>query len=612
MQLSDVTAPGFSAVSRHQTFVRDALRRLGVKRFVLGIHSSAFPPAELDSGYGAPLSKAGERILAFATQLGFDALQLGPSGQVSPANLSPYDGTIFARNTWTLGLAELASESFDALLAPADLERVASGAARSTRVDAQRAERVSREVLDACHARLRQLRTNDPEHRLVHELARFRGENAAWLELNAVYEAIAARSVDDPALFEPALIALFDRSPEGVQRRAALRATLGAAIERNELAQYLCHAQHAAFRARARAHGLTIWGDMQVGFSHRDRFLYRDAFAARWRLGAPPSRTNPHGQPWGYPLLEPDQLDRADSAARQLFGLRVRKLLLEHDGVRIDHPHGLVCPWVYRSDDADPYHAVRHGARAFESSDSDDPDLQRWAIARVNDLNPATRSKFADDRVRSLDDAQVARYSRLFDVLADAHERGLAFHDVFAAEVLSTCPYPLRRVLERHGLGRFRVTQKANPNDAGDVYRTEHAEPHDWLMLGTHDTPPVYAVASGWLRDGSAQPRAAYLAQRLIGVAGDRAAAAASFAADEHDLLRASLADLFRSRAENIYIFVGDLFGETEPFNRAGIVHPDNWTARLPENFEEIYAERLRSGRALDIVGALRLALTAA
>jgi 4-alpha-glucanotransferase len=573
---------------------------------------SAFPPGELDSGYGAPLSKMGERVLAFAAQLGFDALQLGPSGQVSPANLSPYDGTIFARNTWSLGVEELADEAFGALLSPAILERLASKAPVSTRVDAQRAERVSREVLDASYARLCQLRKSEPQHRLLRELDRFRSENAAWLEMNAVYEAIATRTIDDPAQFDPALIALFERGPAGVQRRAAVRATLGAAIERSELGQYLCHAQHAAFRARARTHGLAIWGDMQVGFSHRDRFLYRDAFAANWRLGAPPSRTNPHGQPWGYPLLDPDQLDRADSPARQLFALRVRKLMGEHDGVRIDHPHGLVCPWIYRSSDPDPYQSVRHGARAFESSDSDDPDLRRWAIARNEDLNPAAHSKFADERVLSLDDAQVARYSRLFDVLTGAHEPGVELRDVFAAEVLSTCPYPLQRVLERHALGRFRVTQKANPSDAGDVYRTEHAEPNDWLMLGTHDTPPVYEVARGWLRDGSAQPRAAYLAQRLVSAAGDRAAAAASFAAGEHSLLCASLADLFRSRAHNVSIFVGDLFGETEPFNRAGVVHPDNWTARLPENLEETYMERLRAGRALDIVEALRLALASA
>ena len=47
--------------------------------------------------------------------------------------------------------------------------------------------------------------------------------------------------------------------------------------------------------------------------------------------------------------------------------------------------------------------------------------------------------------------------------------------------------------------------------------------PEDWLMLGTHDTPPVYTVATQWLRDGSAQLRAAYLAERLIRDPSERA-----------------------------------------------------------------------------------------
>ena len=247
-------------------------------------------------------------------------------------------------------------------------------------------------------------------------------------------------------------------------------------------------------------------------------------------------------------------------------------------------------------------------ARAFDSPDGPDPDLARWAIARHGDLAPAAHSPFADDWVRQLDDAQVARYSRLFDVLVTLCEGRGAARDVFAAEVLSTCPYPLGRVFMRHGFGRFRVIQKADLTNSGDVYRTDLAQPDDWL-LGTHDSPPVSPVARGWLQDGYAPLRAAHLAERLI-EDGRASRAAARFASSEGERLCASLADLFGSRAENVYVFVGDLFGESQPFNRPGVVHPDNWTFRLPEDFGEVYAERLREGRAFDIASALRLALT--
>jgi 4-alpha-glucanotransferase len=541
--------------------------------------------------------------------LGFNALQLGPSGQISTSNLSPYDGTAFARNIWSLELNALAEEEFASLLGPEALDRLALGQRREARVEPERVDRIVRQALDQCYTRFSQLRERVPQHPLLRDFRHFRAEHAEWLELNAAYEAVSARFGDDPARFEPVVRALFEPGFAGKQRRAALRQTWGPAFERSELAQYLCHAQHARFRERARSEGLALWGDLQVGFSHRDRFLHEDCFAPRWLLGAPPSRTNPDGQPWGYPVLDPDQLDSPGSPARRLFELRLRKLLSEYDGLRIDHPHGLVCPWIYRASDADPHHAVCHGARAFDSPDSPDPDLARWAIARRSDLDPAERSPFADNRVRRLDEAQVARYARLFDELAAARN-GLAVSDVFAAEVLSTCPYPLQRVLARHGLGRFRVTQKANPIDPDDVYLTEHARPEDWVMLGTHDTPPVFPLVAEWLRNGSARARAAYLASRLFDDPAERDAAAARMASSRREILCASLADLFMSGADSIFVFVGDLFGELEPFNRPGLIHPDNWTARLPEDFEDVYAARLREGRALDVAAALRMALT--
>jgi 4-alpha-glucanotransferase len=590
-------------------FVRDALRTLGIRRFVLGVHVSAFPPSAWDAGYGTPLSPAGQRLLAFAARLGFNALQLGPSGQISPVNVSPYDGTAFARSTWSLELAALATDEFANLLPRDAIERLELGPGGGTRIEPQRVQRTIHAALDACRARLAQLRATHPQHPLLRDFERFRLEQSSWLELNAAYEVLSERVGDDPSRFSSEDRALFEASAAGRHRRAALRAACGPAIERSELAQYLCHRQHARFRELAREHGLALWGDLHVGFSHRDRLLYASCFTPRWLLGAPPSRTNPDGQPWGHPVLDPDQLDDAGSPARQLLDLRLRKLLSEYDGIRIDHPHGLVCPWIYRANDPDPHVAVRQGARAFESPDSRDADLARWAIARAGDIDPTVRAPYADDRVRHLDEAQVTRYSRAFDLLATL-DGGRPMRDVFAAEVLSTCPYPLQRVLARHGLGRFRVTQKADPARVDDVYRTEHARPEDWLMLGTHDTPPVFPVAAEWLRNGGAHARAVYLASRLIGDPVERDAAAAQLASSPGELLCGHLADLFVSHAENVYVFIGDLFGEHEPFNRAGIIHPDNWTPRLPDDFEAVYATRRREGRALDIAAALRIALT--
>jgi len=590
--------------------IRAGLAKLGIDRFVLGIHASSFPAGSWDTGYGAPLSREGERVLRFAHELGFNALQLGPSGTISPINLSPYDGTVFARNPWMLGVEALTHEAYGALLHDDDAALLHGSSEQRRVVNAERAQLNIQNVLDLCYERFVERRRASPEDPIVGALADFRVEAREWLALDACYEAIAARAGDDPRLFEPALGAMFQSGDAGEARRSALRATLGAGIERAELAQYLVHAQHRGFRAQASQLGIELWGDMQVGYSHRDRFLRADAFSGSFLIGAPPSRTNPDGQPWGYPVLDPEQLERPDSPARRLFAARARKLLTEHGGVRIDHPHGLVCPWVYTAAHDDPWIAVRAGTRARESPDLEDATLARWAIARTEDLNPYALHRYDDDWVSKLDADQEAHYAVLFDTLVElCREEGLETCSI-AAEVLSTCPYPLSRVLERHGLGRFRVTQKANLRDPSDVYRTDRAQPNDWLMLGTHDTPPVFGLVHRWLADGSAQLQAAYLAERLIADPSQRQRARELFASSARALLTASLADLLSSGARNVYVFMGDLFGEAQPFNRAGIVHPDNWKFRLDPAFEQVYRERVERGAALDVASALHLALT--
>ncbi|RIK92996.1 MAG: 4-alpha-glucanotransferase, partial [Proteobacteria bacterium] len=398
-------------------------------------------------------------------------------------------------------------------------------------------------------------------------------------------------------------------------RIAEVRARHAARIERYALGQLLAHEQHAAVRARASALGLHLLADLQIGASDRDLWAWPHAFLAGYRLGAPPSRTNPEGQPWGYPLLDP--ADRAgargDTSGRRLFAARLAKLWDEFDGLRVDHPHGLVDPWVYRADDPDALHAVQHGARLFGSpACPEHPALAELAIARPGDLNPDPATvRWAEDWVVRLDDEQVARYAARVDLLvATARARGRATDDV-ACEVLSTLPYPLARVLERHGLGRFRVTQKADLANPRDVYRSENARPEDWIMVGTHDTRPLWQLVEVWLRDGSAPARAARVAERLAAPGAERAQLADAMARDAGALALGHLAELFASPARQVMVFFADAFGFAESYNDPGTVSERNWSLRLPPSWRGDYAARLAQGRALNLPRALALACRA-
>ncbi|HET7824391.1 MAG TPA: 4-alpha-glucanotransferase, partial [Anaeromyxobacter sp.] len=232
------------------------------------------------------------------------------------------------------------------------------------------------------------------------------------------------------------------------------------------------------------------------------------------------------------------------------------------------------------------------------------PELAAFAIARPDQLDRSL-PRHADGWVRALDDGQVARYAVLLDAIIAAVPGDVA------CEILSTHPYPLRRAVERHGLGRFRVTQKADLDRADDGYRGENARPEDWIMLGNHDTPPIRAVAARWMADGSARGRAHRLAARLVPDPAGREAFARAAAASARALAQASFAELFLGPARQVFVYFTDLLGETASYNVPGTVSQENWSLRIPADVRARYRARCAEGAAPSVPRALAAALRA-
>ena len=520
--------------------VAAARRQLGIDRLVLGIHDGCFPgdPDE-DIGRGSPYSRGAARLYAFLARLGFDGVQLGPQGQTSIGNLSPYDASIFARDFLSVALGPLARDPrFQHLLSEGTLAELACGRpAGDRRVHHRYAWTAATRALDEAYAAFR-ARGGE----LGAAVQAYRAEEEAWLR---------RRTVPD--------------------------------FERHVFEQFLIFRQHQDLRAALR--GIRIYGDLQIGMPPEDVAVLRDLFLSEYRMGAPPSRTNPAGQPWGYPVFDPDKRDEVVAFLHQ----RVHRMLRAYDGIRVDHPHGLVCPWVYRDD-------VAAGARLYASPDI--PDLARFAIPRPDQLDRSL-PRHADGWVRELDEEQVDRYAALFDVIVgEVGAAGDAVEDV-VCEVLSTLPYPLARTLARHRLGRFRVVQKLSLDDPSDVYRIERAEPEDWIMLGNHDTPSIWALVDKWRATPRWRDWGAYVARLLA--PRDPDPLAARLCADAGEMVHGLFAAMLASRARHVYVFFPDLLGMSQPFNVPGSVNDDNWTLRVPADFETGYRADVASGRALDV-----------
>jgi hypothetical protein len=155
------------------------------------------------------------------------------------------------------------------------------------------------------------------------------------------------------------------------------------------------------------------------------------------------------------------------------------------------------------------------------------------------------------------------------------------------------------------------VTQKADLGDPADVYRVETAAPADWVMVGNHDTPPIWRLASEWVRDARAGAQAVHLAARLEPDVARRPALAERLAREPAELAHAKLTELFLGPARHVYVFFADAFGLRDIYNAPGTVSQANWSLRLPAGFELDVRERLARDGALNLPLALLLALRA-
>jgi hypothetical protein len=82
-------------------------------------------------------------------------------------------------------------------------------------------------------------------------------------------------------------------------------------------------------------------------------------------------------------------------------------------------------------------------------------------------------------------------------------------------------------------------------------------------------------------------------------------------AGDATRLAVAKLAELFVGPARNVMVLFTDLLGMREVYNRPGTVSEENWSLRIPPDFETRHAAERQAGRALDLPRVLALAMRA-
>jgi 4-alpha-glucanotransferase len=342
---------------------------------------------------------------------------------------------------------------------------------------------------------------------------------------------------------------LRDRRPKAV---AEARITLRREILHHQYAQWIAHSQWYEARARLRAMGVEIMGDLpfMVGRDSADVWSNQGEFRDDASVGAPPDAFNEDGQDWGLPPYDWRVMRATDFA---WLRRRCRYTASLYDRFRIDHLIGF-----YRT-------YMRNNAE------------------RVDERGKLRQGYFDPGEEKD----QLDHGERVLTAMLEASREGSA---QLIAEDLGVIPPWTRRSLAKLAVPGYKVLiwekdqvwdDHAKRND--DVFRDPSKYPPVSLAcFGTHDTT---SVATWWESLAEREREAVKALPQLEGKAADLGEA---FTPAVHD----ALVDLLNGSSSDLVLFlVQDILGTKDRINTPATIGSHNWTYRLPGTPDELRAD---------------------
>jgi 4-alpha-glucanotransferase len=571
--------------------IKDALKVLGKENLALIIHGSSFPAYDgEDTGFGTFNSDAGHALIDSASKI-FNAIQLGPAGKTKCSDSSPYCGTIFSGNPLFIDLKQLTTKKWDNILTVETFNKVVSENPR------QNQGRTSYSyICKAQNEALKEAWSNFKSTKLLKkEFEKFKKDNSFWLENDSLYEALSIengsdfwyswKNQTDKNLLNPKNE---EEKQLFAQRISEIKSKYSDEIEFYDFCQFVLEYQNEETKKFALKKGIKMIADRQVAFSDRDAWAYQSLFLDGWYLGCPPDYFSKDGQAWGFPVMDPDKMYNQDGSLGEggiLMKNLYKKMFKENPGgVRIDHIVGLIDPWVYK---AGKKPLCEQGAGRLYSS-PEHPELSRYAIAKCEDLD-YTLEADKEKRVKSLNDEQIKLYGRLIEkvVIAAAKECGLD-KNAIVCEDLGTLTNPVDAVMKKYELQGMRLTQFVVPEKPEHPYRCKNITENVWNMVGTHDNNPIATWAESMINTHEGYLHAKNLVEDLFAEADNKDDIIVRLTQDKDYLTFVKLTEIFASKAKNVQIFFTDYYQIKETYNTPGTSGDQNWSLRLPNNFEEL------------------------
>ncbi len=533
----------------YQALMKKAKNSLGTNESYLVCFDTSFPSKkEKNTGIGTSFSDAGQDFLKFMKKMtGITFLQDGPQGTVSKGNICPFSGAVFAIGEHLIDLEKLTQDKYNNVLPTEIFDEVANEEiATKTNFESVIGEKQTR-ALKTAFLNFQELDSNSSLKIKYRDF--LSSQTTDWLERDALYDALSEKHQNDywknwgDDLDKNLFSGKYSPS-ETEQRINEIKSQYSDAIDFSKFVQFIANEQQKETKAELKNSDIKISGDCLIGFSPRENWAYQSAFKENTYVGC---QGDEGIVQWGLPALNYDKIGYVGELgeAGQLLKHKFDLFFERYDGARLDAAWQFVSPYLYEKQEGQDVRTV-------------DSKYMGDTIFKIMD--------------QSAREKNITPENITYEMLGGPVD--------FRDGILKNRTQIHHSIYQNPGWGSVKF------------YKDNGLADKDFTFgLGTHDDKSLIEIARE-----KQQEQAPVLASNL------KMFDENSLRNDKNLFMRAKWAELFTAR--NNFFTAFDALGLDVRFNDQKI-NPDNWSARIPDNYEEVYHRNLTEKKGLNTARAL-------
>lgn len=597
--------------------LRESLEYAGVKQNVLILHGSSFPIGNNDLYIGSPFGEEAKKLHKFAKLHGYTGIQLGPPGEISVDNPSPYASSVFTKNYLFSDMPKLTKDEYANILSMSDIEKENSMIYEnnSSCTDFKKAKNAYDSLFEKAYENL--MTKDTPESIALKEsFNEFKANANKNLENVAIFEVLKKKYNTGnfekwPNLANNLILYSEDeKHPLNGKAKLALKGLkkdYAKEIDLYKFKQYIVDRHEKEF-IETKPERLDYSTDVLVGFSKPDVWANKGVFLPKkYAMGCPYGGAGfaKNGSPWGnnqmwgdVPVINPKTIFNKDGSLGK-GGLFLKDkysyMLGRNQNMRIDFVLGTIDPWIYnkekveivKNEAGEVVYTNAHGANVSQMGKKDAYPIHDWMDEQTKQVYMQINKDI--EKMPNLDPDR--NFSRVLEeiVLPTLREKGVNIENL----VLEDLCTPSDKFNEIYHT-------KLNMQGITDLkgQQGENKSRRNWFLLTSHDTPPMTQIATDEYFRSNSYKGGAMQPDYLIGFLHpektnlDRDALIGKLNWNTRHRVITKYQELYKC-GEKIQTAFMDFFGLDKTYNRAGQQHPDNWKLRLPKNYQQEYYQNI-------------------